>query len=269
MDDIRRQDRKLFVRELLNLNRLTLVTFVFGTVVYVVQGGFTSGIGIQASLSVAAIAIAAHVMFSWNEAVRKRFLNARMRALWAGCEERLVRFEEAIKRMRKEQVADLREMPATIRKVAESLYAALRRADLIAHEVQQSEQGLLARPPAWQQSAADPQSQELYRLADRNIAEYRANFAGVMAGVERTEGQAAVFMTTLDSLRIKILGYRLVGRSPEMASHEFLTAIAEARAQFDAIDTALDELDLSHFPKQISVVPPPPPDDVLRQRMGQ
>jgi hypothetical protein len=64
-------------------------------------------------------------------------------------------------------------------------------------------------------------------------------------------------MTTLDSVRVKMLGYRLVGRSPELATHEFLSAIAEARAQLQSIDTALDELDLSHYPRQISVVKEP------------
>jgi hypothetical protein len=124
---------------------------------------------------------------------------------------------------------------------------------------------MLAQPPVWQAAAHDPQSKELYRIADKNIAEYRSHFAGVMAGVQRTEAQSAVFMTTLDTLRMKMIGYRLVGRSPELGSSEFLDALAEARAQLEAIDTALEELDLGHYPKTISVIPPPmPPEEHIR-----
>jgi hypothetical protein len=108
----------------------------------------------------------------------------------------------------------------------------------------------------------------LYQLADRNIAEYRGHFAAVMAGVQRTEAQSAVFMTTLDSLRMKLIGYRLVGRSPEMANQEFLESIAEARAQLQAIDTALDELELGQYPPAMPTVPPPVPDDVQQRLNG-
>ncbi len=109
-------------------------------------------------------------------------------------------------------------------------------------------------------------------MADKNIAEYRQQFAGVMAGVHRTEAQSAVYMTTLDTLRMKMLGYRLVGKSPEMSSHDFLEALAEARAQLQSIDTALEELDLGHYPKTIAVVPPPMPADAvdeIEQRLQQ
>jgi hypothetical protein len=177
----------------------------------------------------------------------------------------MARFEEVLRRMRKAQLAELREMPKTIRGLSKSLYAALRRADIIAQEVEATESGMLSRPPVWQASSRDAQSNELYRIADKNIAEYRSHFAGVMAGVQRTEAQSAVFMTTLDTLRMKLIGYRLVGRSPEMQSQEFLEALAEARAQLQAIDTALEELDLGHYPKTISIVPPPmPPEERMR-----
>jgi hypothetical protein len=89
-----------------------------------------------------------------------------------------------------------------------------------------------------------------------------------MAGVQRTEAQSAVFMTTLDSLRMKMIGHRLVGRGPELSSQDFLEALAEARAQLQSIDTALEELDLGHYPKTIAAVPPPIPDDAIQQRLG-
>lgn len=86
-----------------------------------------------------------------------------------------------------------------------------------------------------------------------------------MAGVQRTEAQCAVYMTTLDTLRMKMIGYRLVGKSPEMSSQDFLEALAEARAQLQSIDTALDELDLGHYPKTISVVPPAIPEEIVQE----
>jgi len=256
MDDIRRQDLQLFRKELLNLPRL-LVTVAIILVVF----------GLPLSLAQQILAVGATGLsfgaVCWNESVRRRWLDRRMAALWEGVRDRLERFEAGLKKMRQDQVADLSEMPKTIRSVADSIYLALRRADMIAHEVQRSESGLYATSPSWSSPANDAQSKELYRIADKNIAEYRQQFKGLIAGVQRTEAQAAVFMTTVDTLRMKMLGYRLVGRSPELSSNEFLHALAEARAQLQSIDTALEELDMGHFPKTISVVPPPIPPGVV------
>jgi hypothetical protein len=109
-----------------------------------------------------------------------------------------------------------------------------------------------------------------------------------MGGVERTEAQAAVFTTTLDTLRMRMLGHRLAGRSPELAHTEFLQAMTEARMQLDSIDKALDELELTPFPgdgekwmeslksaaemeldsEPLERTPPPIPDS-LRQHLQQ
>jgi hypothetical protein len=268
MDDIRRQDIKLFLKELTSPVRIagTLAAAVIACMFF--NSSRTDFVLIQDVGSVAII-FGASAGLAWLASEKKRWLSQRSEALWKGCEDRLMRFEEVLNRMRKDQIADLREMPDTIRGVAKSIYCALRRADMIAQEVQESERNLYSQPPVWTGHANDPQSKELYRLADKNIAEYRTQFAGVMAGVQRTEAQSAVFMTTLDSLRMKMLGHRLAGRGPELSSHDFLEALAEARAQLQSIDTALEELDLGHYPKTISVVPPPPTDDVIRQRLGQ
>jgi hypothetical protein len=259
MDDIRRQDLRLFLRELLSPVRLVCTAAI--TILLLANAHHVGAV----LYPMAAIVVLVSSVWAWMESDKRRFSNKRFQSLWMGCQDRLSRFEDVLKRMRKDQIADLSEMPNTIRKLSKSLYIALRRADIISHEVQLSEKGLYNEPPSWKSPSRDAQSQELYRIADKNIAEYRAHFAGVMAGVQRTEAQSAVFMTTLDTLRMKMIGYRLVGRSPELSSHDFLEALAEARAQLQSIDTALEELDLGHYPKTIAAIPPPIPEEIARQ----
>ncbi len=261
MDDIRRQDRSLFVRELLRISNVILTigaAFFFGWTL----GHF----GIPWLLAGVGTPLILHVTAAWNRGVARRFKSKRYLALWNSVEDRLARFEEVLTRMRKSQIADLQEMPKTIRGVAQSIYAALRRADLISHEVFETERGVLNQPPVWQAAGTDPQASELYRVADKNIAEYRQHYSTVMAGVQRAEAQTAVYMTTLDSLRMKMIGYRLVGKSPELSSQDFLYAMAEAKLQLQAIDQALEELDFRQMPQMIAVIPPPPViDDNIRQ----
>jgi hypothetical protein len=65
-----------------------------------------------------------------------------------------------------------------------------------------------------------------------------------------------------------MLGYRLVGRSPELSSQDFLEALNEAKLQLAAIDSALEELELGPYPTMIAAMPPPLPDDI-QQRLNQ
>ena len=272
MDDIRRQDRRLFFKELLSTSRIATTAIAVLVALMFIHSVASPYELLQIYFAVPVI-LAVSTGMAWFASEKKRWYSPRMEALWKGCEDRLARFDEALARMRKDQIADLKEMPRTIKEVATSIYCALRRADIISHEIQLSEKNLYSQPPVWAGAAKDPQSRELYRLADKNIAEYKSQFAGVMAGVQRTEAQSAVFMTTLDSLRMKIIGHRLAGRGPELSSQEFLEALAEARAQLQSIDTALEELDLGHYPKTIAAIqpqtPPPLPDDAIQQRLGQ
>lgn len=252
VDDIRRHDHQLFTRELMRPGRFVATAF------FLLIGGwiFWAASAVVGTIILAGGAVN-HVYRSYTDSVAKRWLHQRFKALWMSCQDRLDRFNDVLTKMRKDQVADLQEMPKTISAVGESLYAALRRADMICHDVLQTEKGILHAPPAWQSLSEDAQARELYRIADKNIAEYRQHYGGVMAGVQRAEAQAAVYMTTLDSLRMKMIGYRLVGKQPEMSSHEFLSALAEARLQLQAIDQALDELDFTQMPQMIAAVPPP------------
>lgn len=269
MDDFRRQDKRLFVRELLRPERLVWIVPIWFLAFLLGKADWIGPLpGFVWSFLFFVCGLGAYAFAAFTESIKHRFIDKRFEGLWNGCRERMARFDEVLGKMRKEQVADLREMPDTMRRISESLYAALRRADMIAHEVMKTERDLRMAPPTWRATTTDPQSVELYQLADRNIAEYRAEFSGVMSGVQRTEAQCAVFMTTVDTLRMKMLGYRLIGKNPELRSHDFLEAMAEARLQLQSIDHALEELDLGHYPKMVAtpgnvapeaMVPPPVP----------
>jgi hypothetical protein len=265
MDDVTRQDRRLLVRELLSPARLiiSLAGLVMLWGFHSVADFFVGNVFV--ALGLAGVAWM-YIGSSLSDAKRKRFIQRHYEALWLGCRDRLARFEEVFKKMRRDQIADLQIMPKTIRSVAEGLYRALRRADMISDEIMKTERGIYVDPPSWTAAPKDPQANELYRIADRNIAEYKQQFAGVMAGVHRAEAQSAVFMTTLDNLRMKMLGYRLVGKTPEIPSQDFLEALSEAKLQLDAIDKALDELDLSILPKTIAVVRPESEENHVEQR---
>jgi len=265
MDDIRKQDLKLFLRELVDPWRLAATVAALVVIFVATDGAAKFGSFFLASSTV----LITVTGIAWSAAERRRFYSKDMENLWKGCRERLTRLDEVLKKLRKDQIADLREMPQTIGRVGKTLYLALRRADIISHEVQASEKDFINQSPTWQSNSNDPQSRELYRLADRNIAEYRAQYVGVMAGVQRTKAQSAYFMTTLDTLRMKVIGYRLVGRSPELQSQDFLEALAEARLQLQSIDTALEELDLGHYPKMIAAVQPPPIPEEIQEQLRQ
>lgn len=220
-------------------------------------GGLVSFFPIRVTLTGAAIAIGAMASTAYGASVRKRFHSERAREMWETCRDRLVRFEDVAKRARKEKVGGLNDLPLTVRKIADSLYFALRRADSVRYEVERTESELSGRSPGWLAGTKDPQSQELYRLAEKNLAEYRLQYAEVMASVQRTEAQAALYTTTLDALRIKLLGYRLSRNPANLPSDEFLVAMTDAKLQLESIDKALEELELSPFPKMIAAMPNP------------
>jgi hypothetical protein len=270
MDDIARQDRKLFFQECLRFGRVFISAAALLLVTVPLRTPIIEGLGFGMWLAAIATIGIAHGLSSYNASIKRRFINKRFEALWNGISDRLRMFDEVLSRMRKDSVADLQELPKNIRRVSHALYGALRRSDLISHEVALTEKGLYVQAPNWQAPSHDAQAKELYRIADKNIAEYRSHFAGVMAGVQRTEAQAAVYMTTVDTLRMKMIGYRLVGRGPELSSQDFIEAMQEAKMQLAAIDQALDELELMPFPKTIAAIPPPTPEDAMNpERLGQ
>lgn len=238
MEEIRRSDLQLFFREVVDPMRM-IATAATLMLVWVGASSFGRGPIFGAALSV--VTLASLLIVAWNASQSRRFHDPRLRALWQGCQDRLTRFEEVLKRAPAEQVRELGEMPSAVRRVASYLYVALRRADAVATEVMASEKGL-GETDADLPSSDDAATQELYRLAQRNVDEYRAHYEKVMDGVRRAEAQATVFMTTLDTLRMKLLGYRLGERRTEAGPRGFLEALTDARQQIDSIDKALEEL---------------------------
>ncbi|MCW5936878.1 MAG: hypothetical protein KIT11_06195 [Fimbriimonadaceae bacterium] len=257
MDDIRRRDLTVFLQEFFSLGRLTVI----GASGFITWFAYQVGDVIPLWMLILGWAslLTALGVSAYQASVPKRFRSQRYRFLWESVVDRRRRLRLALQGLKRSKIADLRELPHTIELTAQQLYVALRRADTVATEVLASEGWLTASaPPLPGVASRDRQAQELYRLADKNIAEYRSHYQGVMAGVERTEAQAAVLSTTLDTLRMRLLGYRLAIRSAETPSQDFLAAITEARMQLDAIDKTLVELELTPFPQTISVMPDSP-----------
>lgn len=272
MDDIRREDRRLFWKAILTPSRWipsTGLILIGGLFIRTSLGSFmasVSDVPFYIGVGLVALGLGSWYQGARREAISGRFKNPRHRMLWQAAEDRMAQFETSLRKLRADRIADLKDLATNLRSTSVALYAALRRADLLLDEIQGSEAVVQRRPPSIPTQSNDPQAQELYRIADRNIAEYRQQLASVMAGVQRTEAQAAVFSTTLDTLRVRMLGHRIVGRSPEIHQHDFLAALTEAKMQLSAIDRALEEIELTPFPKSIVVLPPVPGSEVhLRQ----
>lgn len=198
--------------------------------------------------------------------LNKRWHNERYLELWNACVDRRKRLNEGLNKLRKSKLAELSELPRSADKLLGDIYASLRRADMVYHEVLKSESA--HRTPTFGsqgQYISDQQAQELFKVADRNIAEYSQHYKAVMAGVERSVGQAIVYATTLDTLRVRMLGYRLTGSSAEANTMEFLTVVTEAKMQFAAIDKALEEIELTPFPEVVTI---PSETKVMRDNLA-
>lgn len=248
-EEIKREDRKIFFREFFQLRRLILIAIWIGSSVGVTAASFWAIVPIL-------IGMAAHVGFSEAAARKKRFLTARFAELWNGCRDRFFDFKAGVQKLEKAGVVTFEDLPINIERLSMNLYNALRRADLMYVEIEEVEGKHRFQPGVPMVPPADAQTQALYQQAERTIGEYRNSYNELIAGIQRTEAQAAVFIHTLDVLRVKMHGYRLIGKSPSLGSQEFLSALAEAKVTLQSIDTALDELDLSVYPTTISVVQP-------------
>lgn len=250
MDDIKRRDVKVFLTTLFGpANSLGLLAIIAIGLVMSQIAGFQLVI-----LTIMVVSVTGIVLSSYKLSIPKRFHHPRFLRIWEECVDRSSRLTQAMAQLRRNNIADLQELPVTVARLSPEIYCALRRADMVSHEISKSEEGISASTgQVLIPVASDPQAQELYKIADRNLAEYSKHFRQAIAGVERAVAQAAVFSTTLDTLRIQMLGHRLARPSPEVDTMDFLNVVHEAKLQFQAIDSALEELDLSPAPKMVAV----------------
>ncbi|MBL8061196.1 MAG: hypothetical protein JNK63_10840 [Chthonomonas sp.] len=196
----------------------------------------------------------------------RQFMSRHYRGLWKSVRDRLARFDSAYSALKNAWDEELPVLRERVQYTADVVYEALRRADVMQAEVSKSEGHMAStdtsnlRPSS---TPTDKKAQELYQLADRNVAEYRQRLAAVTAGIHRCEAQTTVFITTLDSLRVRLLGYRLMGKSPEAEHQAFLETIGDAKSQLDAVDKALEEISFDRLVAQIELegVPPPVPEN--------
>lgn len=195
-------------------------------------------------LGVLGIGLGAYTVTVREEFRQKRFKNPEHRQLWELIRDRLNRFRAALNRAPDPIRNGLHEMPKTIERTARHLYVSLRKADLVKQEINRSEGkfGISAMP--FRMTSEDRQTSEMYMLADKNVAEYRKYYEAVIARVTRTEGQCAVFVSALDSLRVQLLAYRLGSDEAELSREDFLSTMAEVKGQLESINRALDELDI-------------------------
>lgn len=272
MDELKRQDLRRFGLGLLRWPSVGLWLAALALLGFIVTQGHLGAAPSFVAVAVL-LAFALETARKWSRA--HEFRNPKLRYLWKTCEERLERFEDARRKHRKTDLPEFTEMPRTIGNVAKNLRLALRRADVLLKEVEASE-GVFGgyAPPVVSQPInpellADKDTNTLYRLADRNLAEYRSGLSNLLGGVARTEAQATVFATTLDTLRLKMLGHRLGTRRPEMETEEFVGSVIEAKAQMDAIDRALEDLELGVFARPLTDPGSPIVDEPPVQRIGE
>ena len=254
MEEVKKRDRQVLFRTLFPWYKVPLyLVLIWISGVFLSAPSYVGGKFVFAFLPIVAMVWA--FFAGYKEYLTKRWYNKKYLDLWLACVDRRKRLAEALKKMKRAQVADLQELPQSADKLLDEIYKALRRADLVYNEISQSE--MRTSPPMLGSRGryiADNQAQELFKVADRNIAEYSHHFKRVMAGVERSEAQAVVFATTLDTLRVRMLGYRLTS-APEAETREFLNVVTEAKMQFEAIDQALEEIELTPFPETVVTVP--------------
>lgn len=272
MDEIKQRDRELYRKELLKVGSMPFFLILLTGVFAVVWRNFLPTFpAFLLYALVMSLIIGAHIRTSYEASVRRRFHFGRLGALWTQCEERLTMLKEATDKLAKSQIAELTEMPNVIDRVAKTLYIALRRSDIVLQELSQSEgpmmQKILTGANPTGSIAENVEAKQLYGIADRNVAEYKRSYASVLHGVQVAEAQAAVFITTLDALRVKMLSYRITGKSPQLPQAEFIGAMKEAKMQLECIDKALDELDISSSLRAASGAIVPPPYEPLEQQI--
>lgn len=262
--------REIFTGEGLPYLAATVLGLIF--LLFVFRVGFVNRF-VLAPL-VLAVGVGFACMKAKQAAHRKRFAHARFRHLWEVATDRRQRLQEAVRGVREAKIAQLSEVVSTMESVYQSLYRSLRHADIVLEEIAKTEKGMHEVPLSRSQAGPgdrDPDLQDLFQLADKNVSEYRHRMHGLQKDVRRTEAQAEVFITTLDSLRVQMLGLRLSDAQSAMNQGAFVRALSDAREQLHEVERALNDLDFARTAAQHeldldslmqgSQQPPPLPQD--------
>lgn len=245
MTDRGKADMKLFFRTLLRQKPIVtgLAWFFVPIACFSVGGGPNQGLSPFLFLPFVA-GLTAWCVTADSLKERYRFKYANYGHLWHSLNDRQQRFEVAYKRSPRVVKQTLSDTPESIRRIIDTMYMALQRADAVRTMISDSEP--ISPPfhlPFDSPSAHDEHAQVLYGIAERNKEEYRQHFRKLMGGVERTEAQVAVLLSSLDSLRLKMLDYRVTGGKVEMASSDLLSRLEGYRTEFQALEKAMDEVE--------------------------
>ena len=180
------------------------------------------------------------------------FMNDRFNQLWASSEERYTSLQRVFKASRAKEREELESLPAYVDSIRKSLFEALTRADAVTIQIDKlhEESSHFTNPNVQFGPGSDPTARAIVTQADRNRAEYRQNMKVVQGGVQRTEAQVLLFMTTVDNLRVRMVGYSLRGQQTEASSYEFSQLLSDMHTQLKSIDSALEELNLPLFPSE-------------------
>jgi len=166
--EIRRRDLRVFWARVLKPVPL-------GIILLILMAAISSGTGFLAWVfwNAGLIGLGWHGVKSWMDSINDRFRHRRFKLLWDNSLDRLKRLDTALASLKRAEVADLQELPATVKAVADGLYVALRRADAALSEVSQSEGFLLSQQDAPVPAASDRQAAKLWEAAHLTQKEYR------------------------------------------------------------------------------------------------
>jgi len=178
------------------------------------------------------------------------FESAQILYVWNEAKDRISRLEAAIREQKKVLGVDMSDLLVTVRRVHQSLFNALRNADDLADELTKSERsiGPIANaPPAAPIAGSGPETNRLLQIAEKQRAEYLKTHNSLHDSVSRTIAEARVFVTTLDNVRIRLLGYRMINMSDDFGREEFLHSLTEVKTSLDSMDKSLGEINLDPY----------------------
>src|SRR5690242_7946599 len=109
MEDIKRQDLKVFLREFFALPKLLIMLCMIVFIGAVMRLDHANAYHWARACAYWIMVVIGSGVMAYNASLDKRFINPRYREMWRGCQDRLARFNIVLKKLKKEQIADLKE----------------------------------------------------------------------------------------------------------------------------------------------------------------